>query len=108
MLNDRLICDGRVVEVRSGLVWNQSRKKMKRLREKEARTAYARIECRSNSSRSTLRNGFPLDFFRVGEPVGTKYAERLHIWDRLKDRHGDELLWGDEVSSVLIIGRLLR
>lgn len=23
----------------------------------------------------------------------------LHIWDRLKDRHGDELLWGDEVCS---------
>ena len=22
----------------------------------------------------------------------------LNIWDRLKDRHGDELLWGDEVS----------
>lgn len=21
----------------------------------------------------------------------------LHIWDRLKDRTGDELLWGDEV-----------
>lgn len=21
----------------------------------------------------------------------------LHIWDRLKDRCGDELLWGDEV-----------
>ncbi len=24
----------------------------------------------------------------------------LHIWDRLKDRHGDELLWGDEVHYV--------
>ena len=23
----------------------------------------------------------------------------LHIWDRLKDRCGDELLWGDEVRS---------
>lgn len=23
----------------------------------------------------------------------------LNIWDRLKDRHGDELLWGDEVRS---------
>lgn len=22
----------------------------------------------------------------------------LHTWDRVKDRHGDELLWGDEVS----------
>lgn len=32
----------------------------------------------------------------------------LHIWDRLKDREGDELLWGDEVrlypvSSLLYI-----
>lgn len=25
----------------------------------------------------------------------------LHIWDRLKDRHGDELLWGDEVRPIL-------
>lgn len=24
----------------------------------------------------------------------------LHIWDRLKDRQGDELLWGDEVHSL--------
>ena len=23
----------------------------------------------------------------------------LHIWDRLKDRSGDELLWGDEVCT---------
>jgi hypothetical protein len=23
----------------------------------------------------------------------------LHIWDRLKDRTGDEFLWGDEVLS---------
>ena len=23
----------------------------------------------------------------------------LHTWDRVKDRHGDELLWGDEVLS---------
>lgn len=23
----------------------------------------------------------------------------LNIWDRLKDRYGDELLWGDEVYS---------
>ena len=21
----------------------------------------------------------------------------LHTWDRVKDRHGDELFWGDEV-----------
>ena len=29
----------------------------------------------------------------------------LHIWDRLKDREGDELLWGDEVRlhSVLAL-----
>ncbi|KAF8973058.1 glutamate-cysteine ligase catalytic subunit [Flammula alnicola] len=26
----------------------------------------------------------------------------LHIWDRLKDRHGDELLWGDEVEYMVI------
>ncbi|KAH9942460.1 glutamate-cysteine ligase catalytic subunit [Epithele typhae] len=25
----------------------------------------------------------------------------LHIWDRLKDRHGDELLWGDEVEYMV-------
>jgi len=39
-----------------------------------------------------------------------KYAEHvrshgitqfLHTWDRLKDRTGDELLWGDEVRLVL-------
>ncbi|KAG8213939.1 GCLC protein [Butyriboletus roseoflavus] len=24
----------------------------------------------------------------------------LHTWDRVKDRHGDELLWGDEVSPT--------
>jgi len=24
----------------------------------------------------------------------------LHTWDRVKDRHGDELLWGDEVSPI--------
>jgi glutamate--cysteine ligase catalytic subunit len=24
----------------------------------------------------------------------------LHIWDRLKDRTGDEFLWGDEVHVV--------
>ncbi|KAF9452748.1 glutamate-cysteine ligase catalytic subunit [Macrolepiota fuliginosa MF-IS2] len=26
----------------------------------------------------------------------------LHIWDRLKDRHGDELLWGDELEYMVI------
>lgn len=26
----------------------------------------------------------------------------LHIWDRLKDREGDELLWGDEVRHYLV------
>lgn len=31
----------------------------------------------------------------------------LHIWDRLKDRHGDELLWGDEVSRrIFVIGNV--
>jgi glutamate--cysteine ligase catalytic subunit len=24
----------------------------------------------------------------------------LHTWDRLKDRQGDELLWGDEVRRI--------
>ena len=27
----------------------------------------------------------------------------LHIWDRLKDRQGDELLWGDEVRLYSIL-----
>lgn len=26
----------------------------------------------------------------------------LHIWDRLKDRQGDELLWGDEVRLYFV------
>lgn len=26
----------------------------------------------------------------------------LNIWDRLKDRHGDELLWGDEVEYMVV------
>ncbi|KXN90986.1 Glutamate--cysteine ligase [Leucoagaricus sp. SymC.cos] len=26
----------------------------------------------------------------------------LHIWDCLKDRHGDELLWGDELEYMVI------
>ncbi|KAJ6586880.1 glutamate-cysteine ligase catalytic subunit [Mycena vulgaris] len=26
----------------------------------------------------------------------------LHTWDRLKDRHGDELLWGDEVEYMVV------
>lgn len=26
----------------------------------------------------------------------------LHIWDRLKDRHGDELRWGDEIEYMVI------
>ena len=25
----------------------------------------------------------------------------MNIWDRLKDRHGDELLWGDEVRLIV-------
>ncbi len=28
-------------------------------------------------------------------------SQFLHIWDRLKDRHGDELLWGDEVCCPM-------
>ncbi|KAJ7084345.1 glutamate-cysteine ligase catalytic subunit [Mycena belliarum] len=26
----------------------------------------------------------------------------LHTWDRLKDRHGDELLWGDEIEYMVV------
>ncbi|KAJ7647373.1 glutamate-cysteine ligase catalytic subunit [Roridomyces roridus] len=26
----------------------------------------------------------------------------LHTWDRLKDRHGDEFLWGDEVEYMVV------
>lgn len=38
-----------------------------------------------------------------------KYAEHvrehgitqfLHLWERLKDRSGDELLWGDEARPI--------
>jgi hypothetical protein len=29
----------------------------------------------------------------------------LHTWDRLKDRHGDELLWGDEVFMFRIVSK---
>ena len=31
----------------------------------------------------------------------------LHIWDRLKDRCGDELLWGDEVLDPLLAASFL-
>jgi glutamate--cysteine ligase catalytic subunit len=36
-------------------------------------------------------------------------SQFLHIWDRLKDRTGDELLWGDEVRKqpVILSERLL-
>ncbi|KAI0786681.1 glutamate-cysteine ligase catalytic subunit [Abortiporus biennis] len=27
----------------------------------------------------------------------------LHIWDNLKDRYGDELLWGDEVEYMVVL-----
>jgi glutamate--cysteine ligase catalytic subunit len=27
----------------------------------------------------------------------------LHTWDRLKDRQGDELLWGDEVRVLAYV-----
>ncbi|KIK91183.1 hypothetical protein PAXRUDRAFT_831052 [Paxillus rubicundulus Ve08.2h10] len=30
-------------------------------------------------------------------------AQFLHIWNRVKDRHGDELLWGDEVEYMVIV-----
>ncbi|EAU91452.2 glutamate-cysteine ligase catalytic subunit [Coprinopsis cinerea okayama7 len=51
----------------------------------------------------------------VGTPLpwteAKKYADHvrthgitqfLHIWDRLKDRSGDELLWGDEVEYMVV------
>ncbi|KAF8829034.1 hypothetical protein HHX47_DHR3001132 [Lentinula edodes] len=27
----------------------------------------------------------------------------LHIWDRLKDKNGDELLWGDEIEYMVVV-----
>lgn len=53
-----------------------------------------------------LSLGTPLSW-----PEGKQYADHvryhgitqfLHIWDRLKDRHGDELLWGDEVEYMVV------
>lgn len=51
----------------------------------------------------------------LGTPLtwdeASKYADHvrehgitqfLHTWDRVKDRHGDELLWGDEVLPTLL------
>ncbi|KAF8513160.1 glutamate-cysteine ligase-domain-containing protein [Hysterangium stoloniferum] len=51
----------------------------------------------------------------LGTPLswndGKKYADHvrahgitqfLYIWDRLKDRQGDELLWGDEVEYMVV------
>jgi glutamate--cysteine ligase catalytic subunit len=48
----------------------------------------------------------------IGQPLEWKKAQEhadrvrnlgitqfLRIWDRLKDRQGDELLWGDEVCG---------
>lgn len=32
----------------------------------------------------------------------------LHIWDKLKDRSGDELLWGDEVRLIYLHCLTLR
>lgn len=32
----------------------------------------------------------------------------LHIWDRLKDKNGDELLWGDEVLACFLYLVLLQ
>jgi len=31
-------------------------------------------------------------------------AQFIHLWRRLKDRTGDELLWGDEVHFVSLSG----
>jgi len=53
-----------------------------------------------------LSLGTPLSW-----PEGKKYAHHvryhgisqfLHIWDRVKDRQGDELLWGDEVEYMVV------
>jgi glutamate--cysteine ligase catalytic subunit len=30
----------------------------------------------------------------------------LNIWSKLKDRQGDELLWGDEVRPMWFAGRI--
>ena len=32
----------------------------------------------------------------------------LYTWDRLKDRQGDELMWGDEVRMVFRVGSARR
>lgn len=52
----------------------------------------------------------------LGTPLpwleGKKYADHvrshgitqfLHIWERLKNRQGDELLWGDEVNTLSLL-----
>jgi glutamate--cysteine ligase catalytic subunit len=51
----------------------------------------------------------------LGTPLtwdeASKYADHvrehgitqfLHTWDRVKDRHGDELLWGDEIEYMVV------
>lgn len=56
-----------------------------------------------------------MGFLALGTPLewneAKKYADHikehgvaqfLHIWDQLKDRSGDSLLWGDEVFYSLI------
>ncbi|KAF8443157.1 glutamate-cysteine ligase-domain-containing protein [Boletus edulis BED1] len=53
-----------------------------------------------------LNLGTPLTWEEI-----SKYADHvrehgitqfLHMWDRAKDRHGDELLWGDEIEYMVI------
>lgn len=63
-----------------------------------------------------LIHSFIMGLLYVGTPLEwcevKQYAEHvrthgitqfLYTWDRLKDRHGDELLWGDEVPKRLAV-----
>jgi hypothetical protein len=61
----------------------------------------------STSSMGLLYLGTPYpwsDAKRFAEHVRHHgISQFLHIWDRLKDRYGDELLWGDEVRLIYIL-----
>ncbi|KAI9434747.1 glutamate-cysteine ligase catalytic subunit, partial [Russula earlei] len=53
-----------------------------------------------------LSLGTPLDWDQAkhhAEHVRSHgIAQFLNIWDRLKDRHGDRLMWGDEIEYMVI------
>jgi len=57
-----------------------------------------------------LSLGTPLDWDQAkhfSEHVRSHgVAQFLNIWDRVKDRHGDQLLWGDEVGHLSAYSRL--